>query len=84
MIIDIDIMRLFQIPMNCLCPGLVPESIIAFRLTTDIFRILTKDETPFSLFTPTSVIDYLNLHLKKSVVLRGSAFASSYFPFSLG
>jgi hypothetical protein len=35
--------------------------VVSLRLTMDIFRVLTKDETSTTL-SPVSVLDYLNLH----------------------
>ena len=76
-------LRLFLIPITNLYPLLMPEPIVAFRLTIDIFRVLTRDE-PTTPFNPASVLDYLNLHQKKLIVLKSSPFQASYSPLSLG
>ena len=47
--------------MSSLSPLIVPESVLSFRLTIEIFRVLTRDDADGTL-TPASILDYLNLH----------------------
>jgi hypothetical protein len=66
-------MRIFLIPMSNLSPLILPEPVVSFRLTIEIFRVLTKDDSDGT-FTPSSILDYLNLHQKKLIVMKASPF----------
>ena len=77
-------MKIFSIPLNAIAPSVASETSLAMRLTIDLFRVLTRDENMLPLLTPVSIIDYINMHQKRTAcVLRGSAWSSSYFPLSL-
>jgi hypothetical protein len=76
-------MRLFLIPMSNLSPLILPEPVVSFRLTFEIFRVLTKDDADGTL-TPSTVLDYLNMHHKKLIVMKSSPFQISYSSLSLG
>jgi hypothetical protein len=76
-------MRIFLIPMSNLSPLSLPEPVVSFRLIIEIFRALTKDDANGT-FTPASILDYLNLHQKKLIVMKSSPFKTSYNSLSLG